>query len=308
MADEKPVTPSAKQPPAGSGAAHTHPGTVRQPGAGRPGTIQVNSAAVIPAVLRGAPAPTAEPAPAAAHPRPQRNPLRPPATMPAEPGRATLTAAQPHDARSAPAQPHEAATAPPSRTPAVPSAGPSDAAPTAQHTAPPAQHTARAPRPGDGTRPAVPQSDKPGTSRGAARVPTAQGTAAVPRPAQPPSPGLQIRPVLHVADMAASVAFYEHLGAEIVHGGRDGHYTLLQLGTVQIGLLSRPADAAPGEGTVELNFCAAMPLDDLERLLLERRMTVEGIATHREFGPELRVRTPDGLLIRIHQLEPDAYL
>ena len=48
--------------------------------------------------------------------------------------------------------------------------------------------------------------------------------------------------MVHVADMAASVAFYEHLGGEIIHGGRDADWALMQLGTTQIGLLTRPPD------------------------------------------------------------------
>ena len=36
--------------------------------------------------------------------------------------------------------------------------------------------------------------------------------------------GMRLRPMVHVEDMTASVAFYERLGAEIVHGSRDGDW------------------------------------------------------------------------------------
>jgi catechol 2,3-dioxygenase-like lactoylglutathione lyase family enzyme len=118
-------------------------------------------------------------------------------------------------------------------------------------------------------------------------------------------PGLHLRPMVLVGDLPASIAFYEQLGAEIVHGGRDSEWVLLQLGTVQIGLLARPADAARGEGTVELHFGAAMPLEQLERRLHRAGYPVAEVTTDRDFGEQLRVQAPDGLLIKISQREPD---
>jgi catechol 2,3-dioxygenase-like lactoylglutathione lyase family enzyme len=110
-------------------------------------------------------------------------------------------------------------------------------------------------------------------------------------------PGLQLRPMVHVDDMAASMAFYEQLGAEIVHGGRDCAWVLLQLGTVQIVLV---ADGEPG---VDLHFGAVMPLDQLEQRLHRAGFPVAEVATDREFGEQLRVRTPEGLVIKISQRE-----
>jgi catechol 2,3-dioxygenase-like lactoylglutathione lyase family enzyme len=107
--------------------------------------------------------------------------------------------------------------------------------------------------------------------------------------------------------MAASVAFFEDLGAEVIHGGPDSGYVLMQLGTVQIGLLVRPADPATdtGPGAVELSFAAAMPLDDLEQRLRGRGVTIAKSPHNTDFGPQLHVRTPDGLLLKIGQLELD---
>jgi predicted enzyme related to lactoylglutathione lyase len=212
MADEKPVTPPANQPPAGPGTSHARSAEADPSGSGpaRPGTMQANSAEAIPPIMRG--------------------PM------------------------------------------AAPVAGPIVA-----------------------------------QSRGAARVPTAQGTATMPRPLQPPSPRLQFQPIVHVEDMAGAVTFYELLGAEVIHGGPDGDYTLMQLGTVQIGLLDRPPYPQRSGGAVELNFCAAMPLDELDRLLRDHRGTITELTTDRDFGRRLHVWTPDGLLIRISQREPDVY-
>jgi hypothetical protein len=66
-----------------------------------------------------------------------------------------------------------------------------------------------------------------------------------------------------------------------------------------------PADAARGEGAVELHFGASMPLHQLERRLHRAGFPVAEVTTDRDFGEQLRVRTPDGLVIRISQREPD---
>ncbi|AGL20632.1 glyoxalase/bleomycin resistance protein/dioxygenase [Actinoplanes sp. N902-109] len=108
-----------------------------------------------------------------------------------------------------------------------------------------------------------------------------------------------------MADMAAAVAFYEALGGAIVHGDRDGTWVLMQVGTNQIGLVTRPPDPSRGESTVELNFSATMPLDRLERLLAERNITIVELRTDGEVGTRLHVETPDGMPIKIHHVEPD---
>jgi catechol 2,3-dioxygenase-like lactoylglutathione lyase family enzyme len=118
-------------------------------------------------------------------------------------------------------------------------------------------------------------------------------------------PGLRLQPMVHVDDMAASIAFYEQLGGEIVHGGPDTDWVLLQLGTVQIGLVARRPGSGRGEAAVELFFGAAMPLDQLEQRLHRAGFPVAEVTTDRDFGEQLRVRTPEGLVLKISQLEPD---
>jgi catechol 2,3-dioxygenase-like lactoylglutathione lyase family enzyme len=111
--------------------------------------------------------------------------------------------------------------------------------------------------------------------------------------------------MVHVADMGASIRFYASLGAEVVHGDADADWVLLQLGTTQIGLLAHPPNVAQGEGVVEMNFAAAMPLGELVAKLGRDGVGTAEVIVHRAFGAQLRVRTPDGLLIKINQLEPD---
>jgi catechol 2,3-dioxygenase-like lactoylglutathione lyase family enzyme len=143
---------------------------------------------------------------------------------------------------------------------------------------------------GRGTRQGgrVPPS-RPATTRGAAPVPV--------------QPGLMFQPFVRVRNMRASVAFFEFLGAEVVHGELTSDYVLMQVGTVQLGLVTGgPANA--GDGPVELNFGSVMPLDELEARLRERRVTITEGVHDTDFGVRLHVRTPDGLLLRIGQLEP----
>jgi len=109
---------------------------------------------------------------------------------------------------------------------------------------------------------------------------------------------------VHVEDMAASVAFYRGLGAEIIHGGPDGDWVLVQLGTIQLDLITRPPRAEQGECTVELNFAAEEPLDRLRERLRGSGDPGADFAVHPDLGEHLEVRTPDGLLIKISQLEP----
>jgi catechol 2,3-dioxygenase-like lactoylglutathione lyase family enzyme len=115
---------------------------------------------------------------------------------------------------------------------------------------------------------------------------------------------MEFRPLVHVGDMGSSIAFYEKLGAEIIHGGHDSDWVLLQLGTVQIGLLSRPADETRGETPVELHFGAAGPLEQWERRLHRAGVPIAEVSADQDLGEHLCVRTPDGTLIKISQREP----
>jgi catechol 2,3-dioxygenase-like lactoylglutathione lyase family enzyme len=128
-----------------------------------------------------------------------------------------------------------------------------------------------------------------------------------PRPphTRPAGHGMQFQPMVHVQDMPAAVAFYERLGAEVVHGTGADDWVLLQMGTTQIGLIAHPPRTQAGECTVELNFAAASPLDALERRLRHAGVMITAYETHPDFGDQLQVRSPDGLLIKINQLEPD---
>ncbi len=112
-------------------------------------------------------------------------------------------------------------------------------------------------------------------------------------------PGLLLRPMLHVDDLAASIAFYRQLGGEVIHGGAETEWVLMQLGTVQIGLLARPPDRDRGEDTIELTFDASIPLAQLESHLHRAGFPAAGVGSDRDFGEQLHLRTPEGLLLKI---------
>lgn len=122
-----------------------------------------------------------------------------------------------------------------------------------------------------------------------------------------PDPGLRLRPMVHVEDMAASVTFYEQLGASVVHGSRDGDWVLLRLGDARIGLLAHPPNPEQDEGTVELNFEATEPLEQLEARMRAGGVTIARPTTDEGFGRQLQLSTPDGLLLKIDELDPELY-
>ena len=121
------------------------------------------------------------------------------------------------------------------------------------------------------------------------------------------SPGLRLRPMVHVEDMTASVTFYEHLGARVLHGSRDGDWVLLALGDDRIGLLAHPPDPEQHEGTVELNFEATEPLEALETRLRATGATITRPTSDEAFGRQLQLASPDGLPVKIDELDPSLY-
>lgn len=121
------------------------------------------------------------------------------------------------------------------------------------------------------------------------------------------SPSLQLQPMVHVEDMTASVSFYEALGASVEHGSRDGDFVMMRVGPSRFGLLAHPPNPEQNEGQVELNFETTETLETLEQRLRAANLTITQPATDEGFGRQLQVSTPDGLLIKINQLEQDLY-
>lgn len=119
--------------------------------------------------------------------------------------------------------------------------------------------------------------------------------------------GLRLRPMVHVEDMNTSVAFYESLGGEVVHGSRDGDWALLRVAGGQIGLLAHPPNPEQNEGIVELNFESDEPLDQIEDRLRSAGVTITRPTSDEGFGRQLQLASPDGLLVKIDEMQPELY-
>ena len=121
------------------------------------------------------------------------------------------------------------------------------------------------------------------------------------------SDGIRLRPMVHVTDMAAAVSFYETLGAQVVQGSKDGDWVLLRVAGGEIGLLAHPPNPEQNEGTVELSFQATVPLDQIEERLRAAGAPVTQPVQEVGFGRQLQLTSPDGLLIKIDELDPGLF-
>ena len=120
-------------------------------------------------------------------------------------------------------------------------------------------------------------------------------------------PALKLQPMIHVKDMAASIKFYEALGGDLLTESRDGDWAQLALGGAEISLLAHPANPEQSEGQVELNFEANEPLDTLQERLSAAGVKIARGAADEAFGAQLQIESPDGMLVKINQLDPATF-
>ncbi len=120
-------------------------------------------------------------------------------------------------------------------------------------------------------------------------------------------PSLKLQPMIHVEDMAASIKFYEALGATLILGSRDGDYVQLAIGGAEISLLAHPANPEQAEGQVELNFESGEPLAALQERLEAAGVKIARGAADEAFGFQLQLETPDGMLVKINHLDPSTF-
>jgi hypothetical protein len=115
--------------------------------------------------------------------------------------------------------------------------------------------------------------------------------------------GLRVQPMVHVDAMPAALDFYEALGGRLMFGSRDGDWALIAFGDSVLSLLAHP----PGDGrreTVELQFTCAVRLEQVEEHLriIAPTLIERGVADE-AFGRMLKILTPDGLLVKVLELE-----
>ncbi len=118
---------------------------------------------------------------------------------------------------------------------------------------------------------------------------------------------LQLQPMLHVDDMGNALSFFQALGGTISSGSRDGDWSIVQFGTTELSLLAHPANPEQNEGKLELNFVTEEPLENLESRLREAAICIARPTGDEGFGYQLQLTGPDGLLVKINQLDPTLY-
>ena len=120
-----------------------------------------------------------------------------------------------------------------------------------------------------------------------------------------PDFGLSVQPMVHVGSLAAAIPFYEAMGGRLVFGSRDGDWALIAFGDTTLSLLARPPSAVNPE-PVELHFTSAQPLELIEEhiLAIDPAMIERGVADEM-FGRMLQLRTADGLVVKLLELERD---
>jgi catechol 2,3-dioxygenase-like lactoylglutathione lyase family enzyme len=121
------------------------------------------------------------------------------------------------------------------------------------------------------------------------------------------TPHVKLQPMVHVASMPEAVDFYTALGARVLNGSRDGDFTLLELNGSELSLLAHPPNSAQDEGQVELNFVSSGPLTALEEQLRSAGVQIVSPTSDEGFGRQLQVASPDGLLVKINELDPELY-
>lgn len=120
-------------------------------------------------------------------------------------------------------------------------------------------------------------------------------------------PDVVLAPMVHVAETGPAVDFLTALGAALRDGSRDGDFARLGLGDAEVTLLAHPPNPEQGEGVVELNFTATGDLAALEERVAAAGVEVVRPTTDEGFGRQLQLRGPDGLLVKVNELEPALY-
>lgn len=105
--------------------------------------------------------------------------------------------------------------------------------------------------------------------------------------------------------MNATVAFLEAIGGRVAQGSRDGDWAQLAIGGAEVGLLAHPANPEQGEGDVELNFESRTPLEHVEQAARDAGVEIAAPTSDEGFGRQLQLRTPDGMLVKINEIDAD---
>lgn len=117
---------------------------------------------------------------------------------------------------------------------------------------------------------------------------------------------IRVTPIRFVADIEAARRFYAVLGLEFALASRPGNWAELTSDTGALGLhtAATAVDRTPGD--VELSFTTDEDLETLAERLTAAGYPPEGIVDE-NFGRSLRVCDPDGVIVQIHDHDPELY-
>jgi predicted enzyme related to lactoylglutathione lyase len=79
----------------------------------------------------------------------------------------------------------------------------------------------------------------------------------------------------------------------------------VSIGGAEIGLLAHPPNPEQGDDQVELNFESRTPLEHVERRARDAGVTVARPTNDEGFGRQLQLRTPDGLLVKLNEIDAE---
>ena len=115
--------------------------------------------------------------------------------------------------------------------------------------------------------------------------------------------GLRVQPMVHVGDLGAALDFYAALGGSPVFGSRDGDWALVRFGGTFVSLLAHPPSDLNPE-PVELQFVSDAPLDGVvAHLEVALPAAIERGIGDEAFGRMAQLRTPDGLVVKLLELD-----
>jgi hypothetical protein len=115
--------------------------------------------------------------------------------------------------------------------------------------------------------------------------------------------GLHVQPMVHVQNLGKSIDFYEALGGHVIFGNRDADWALVQFAHTTLSLRAHPGGDSHVD-LIELQFVSSVDLHEIEAHInaVDPGLIDKPIAPD-TFGRILRLKTPDGLLIKILHLD-----
>ncbi len=115
-------------------------------------------------------------------------------------------------------------------------------------------------------------------------------------------PKLRLQPLVHVENMPSAARFYERLGGTVEQGSPDSDWLQMRMAGGELSLLAHPPNPEQSTSPVELTFVTDEPLEEVEDQLRRAGVVIVQSTAEVDFGRQLLVKSPDGLLVKINQL------